>query len=893
MLQAAPRSRFRDHISGPLTRMLGVYVALFTSFVMALTVVSTYLYQSSQLDHVLDRVLTWVVAEITSQAGEIDALATSPLLWNALADSKGRDAYLVPLLERFNRGAQRQFHVLDYRGRLFIAPNSQAVAAAAAIAADPIVAASVKTSRVEFGLRTINKDVRQILLVTPVRRPATDMAVGFIVAVIDLPALLSQQGVDRDLEISLALGEQPLSPVPQAAGMFSAEGSTMADGGGLQIPVRLWVGRSARASAVFSASGVLVALMLGLLMIHRVKAWAQGFATTITGRLDHLLLQCQKVLAGERLEAIEAATEDELSQVTQTLNALLVQHKKFADDLRATSLVFSTAAEGIMVTDTDGHILRANDALLAMTGYSRDELVGQRAGSLYRHARNEALRGTMGAALQERGRWSGETTIIARDRRLVPVSVAVARIIDDERRVAGNVAVITDITRLKEVENQLRDLANQDALTGLPNFRHMTQQVQPLLDEADGRRLGVLFVDLDNFKALNDQYGHAVGDSLIQAMAAHLQQHLPAGHLLCRRSGDEFIAVVSRDSTDDDGLDRQLRRLVPLEVATQAGAMSVTTTIGVSRFPEDAMHWHELQLCADVAMSDAKQSKRGSLSWYNPASGRRLQRQRQIQGRLREAIRTEAFEVHYQPELDLRDGRVVGLEALARWHDTELGDVSPAEFIAAAEETRVIDALTLCIADRVLRDKPALQARFPGAVVAFNASPQVFRRARLLEFLSERSVREVDVLKGLEIELTESEVSRIDPSLQLQVQALVGMGVQLVIDDFGTGYSSLSRLTQFPISRIKIDRSFVQGLSHTREARIARLIIDLAKVMGLEITAEGIETPEQRDCLVAMGCHRGQGWLFSRALPASALLAEQSPLNFPVPESKTRATAPV
>ncbi len=889
MFEPAPHSRFRDRISGPLIRILGLYVALVTLFVMALTVLAAYLYQSSRLDYVREKVLTRVVAEVTNQAGEISALATSPLLWTGLTDSTGREVYLAPLMARFNRGALRQFYVLDYRGRVFIAPESRPAAVAAAIAADPVVTASVLQSNGGFGLRTSDKGGMQILLVQPIQNPAAESVVGFIVAVIDLPTILLQLGVDQDFAISLALGEQPLSPEPQDAGMFTTQGSAVAAAGELDVPVRVWVGRSVQDSVVFSVSGVLVALMLGLLMIRQVRAWARRFATTITERLDRLLVECQKVLAGERLEAVAPGPDDELSQVTQALNAMLVQQRKFTDDLRTTSLVFSTAAEGILVTDTEGRIVRANDALLAMTGYARDELVGQRAGTLYRDEGTEGLRRTMTTALQERGRWSGETTFIGRDKRLIPASVAVSRILDDEGEVLGNVAVVTDISRLKKIENQLRDLANQDALTGLPNFRHMTEQVQQLLDEAraGGRRLGVLFLDLDNFKALNDEHGHAVGDTLIKAMAAHLDRHLPAGHLLCRRSGDEFIAVVGRDSADDQDLGRQLSRLVPLQVPTEAGPLTVTATIGVSRFPEDATQWHELQLCADVAMNEAKQGKRGSLGWYSAAIGRRLQRRRQIQGRLREAIRTQAFEVHYQPELDLRDGRVVGFEALARWHDAELGDVSPAEFISVAEETRVIDALTLCIADKVLRDKPSLQARFPGAVVAFNASPQVFRRSRLLEFLSERSVRDESVLTGLEIELTESEVSRIDPALQLQVQALVGMGIRLVIDDFGTGYSSLSRLTQFPISRIKIDRSFVEGLSRPRETRIARLVIDLAKVMGFEITAEGIETPEQRDSLVAMGCHRGQGWLFSRALPASELVAAQPPLNFPIPESTT------
>jgi diguanylate cyclase (GGDEF)-like protein/PAS domain S-box-containing protein len=884
MSRPAPTSRFRDRISGPLIRILGLHVALVTGFVMALTVAAIYLYQSSRLDYVRERVLTRVVAEVTNQASELYALATSPLLWTGLTDSKGREVYLAPLMERFNRGPLRQLYVLDYVGRVFIAPQSQPATVAAAIAADPIVTASVTALREGFGLRTTENGGTQILLVRPIQNPAAESAVGFIVAAINVPPLLSQLGIGQDFAISLALGEQPLSPTPQDAKMFTTEGSAVAATAELDMPVRIWVGHPVQASVVFTVCGVLVTLMLGMLMIHRVKAWVERFATTITQRLDRLLLECQKVLAGERLEAIEPAPDDELSQVTQALNVMMVQQKKFTDDLRTTSLVFSMAAEGILVTDPKGRIVRANDALLAMTGYGRDELVGQRAGTLYRDERTEELRSTVATALRERGRWSGETTFISRDKRPIQATVAVSRILADDGEVLGNVAVITDIARLKKIENQLRDRANQDALTGLMNFRHMTEQVRQLLDEAqaDGRRMAVLFLDLDNFKALNDEYGHAVGDTLIKAMAAHLARHLPAGHLLCRRSGDEFMAVVVRDSTDDHALGRRLSRLVPLQVPTEAGPLTVTATIGVSRFPEDATQWHELQLCADVAMNEAKQGKRGGLGWYTADIGRRLYRRRQLQGRLREAIRTEAFEVHYQPELDLLDGRVVGLEALARWNDAELGEVSPDEFIPVAEEMRVIDLLTLCIADRVLHDKPLLQARFPGAVVAFNASPQVFHRSRLLEFLAERSMRDEGLLAGLEIELTESEVSRIDPSVQLQVQALVGMGIRLVIDDFGTGYSSLSRLTQFPISRIKVDRSFVQGLNRPREMRIARLVIDLAKVLGFEVTAEGVETHEQRENLLALGCRRGQGWLFSQALPASELVGERFPVKFPV-----------
>ncbi len=876
-------SRFRDRISEPLIRILRLYVTMATLLAMALTLLTAYLYQNLQLDYVREKVLMRVVSEVTNQSIDLGALATSPLLWTGLTDSAGREVYLAPLLARFNRGALRQFYILDYRGRVFIAPESQPDAAAA-IATDPIVTTAVQESRDGYGLRSLEKGRMQILLVQRIQNPTTEMAVGFIVAAIDIATLLSQIGVDPEFEVAVTVGEQPLPLSSRAVGMLTSQGWTMASAAELEVPVRVWVGRSVYAGAVFSIGVLLVALLLGVLMIQRVKSWVHRFAATITQRLDRLLRECQQILAGERLAEVEPGPQDELSQVTQALNAMLVQQKRFTDDLRTTSLVFATAAEGILVTDPEGRILRANDALLAMTGYTRDELTGQLAGTLYRSEQNEALRRTMNTALQEQGRWSGEATFLGRDKRPIPATVAVSRIVDDEGEILGNVTVISDISRLKRIENQLRDLANQDALTGLPNFRHMSEQVQQLLVDAtsDGRRLAVLFLDLDNFKAVNDEHGHEVGDTVVKAVAKHLAQHLPPGHLLCRRSGDEFIAVVERTATDDHDLGRQLHRLLPLEVPTAAGLLTATATIGVSRFPEDGTDWHELQICADVAMNETKQGKRGTLGWYGAAIGQRLLRRRQIQTRLREAIRQQALEVHYQPELDLRDGRVVGFEALARWKDAELGDVSPSEFIPVAEEARLMDALTLCIADKMLSDKPALQARYPGAVLAFNVSPQVFRRARLLEFLSERSVNDFSVLDGLEIELTETEVSRIEPTLLLQVQALVGMGVRLVIDDFGTGYSSLSRLTQFPISRIKIDRSFVEGLSRPREARIARLVIDLAKVMGFEVTAEGVETLVQRDSLLAMGCRRGQGWLFARALPARELIAMDAPIHFPL-----------
>ena len=876
---------FKDRISLPLVRILVLYVAPITVSVMALTGLAVYFHQTSEIEYRREQVLLRLVAEVNQQAGELGSLALSPSLpWAGQTDTRAPTTYLASWLERFHRGPLRQAFLLDARGVL-IAPPGGRSGVGAAIAAEPAVRAAVSQLRDGYGQRTSERGTPQLLLIQRIVNSEVGPTVGFIVAVIDAFAVVKTIGVEIPSGLSLALGDLPLIPAPTDRWMYTSEGRAVAGSGDFSVPIHVWLGRSVYPSLLLIVAAFVLALVMGLWTIRRLRSWVEEFSTTTNQRLDRLLIECQKILAGERLEAVRPGPEDELSQVTAALNAMLVKQKQFTDELRTTALVFSMAAEGILVTDPQGRIVKANAALLTMTGYSRAELAGAHAGTLYRTLGDREIGRQMADALADPGRWSGETIVVGSDERLIPASVAISRILGEDGKVLGNVSVITDISRLKKVEDQLRNLANQDALTGLPNLRYMSERVQSVLEEAraSSKLLALVFLDLDNFKGVNDSYGHDAGDLVVQTLASHLKKKLPVGHLLCRRSGDEFIALVERSAVDSENLDVLLHSLMPLEVSTDTGKLMISGTIGVSRFPEDATDWHELQVCADVAMNEAKQDRRGSLVWFDTRLSHRRLRHHQIRDRLLGAIKTNAFEVHYQPELDLRTGRVVGFEALARWHDAELGDVGPSEFVAVAEESRVMDDFTLCIADRVLHDKPMLQTRFPGAVVAFNACPQVFHRSRLFEFLAEWNLRDDKILEGLEIELTETEISQNDPALQLQlqVQALVGMGVRIVIDDFGMGYSSLSRLTQFPISRLKIDRVFVEGLGRARERRIARLVIELATVLGFEVTAEGVETLDQRDRLVRMGCHRGQGWLFAKAMPASELLKSENPINFP------------
>lgn len=873
-----PHTTIRQRISAELARIVGSYVALIVLLVAAIAVGGTIGFVRMDLGHHRELVRTRLVTEITNVGHEMTSLATSPLLWTGLTDSFGRETYLAPLMARLNRASLRHYVLLDYRGRVFMAPDA---AQAQVLAADPAVVQAVRAGREGYGLRAGATGSPELVLVHRVLSPQSDSPVGFIVGVARVGTMVEQIEWRLGMRVSVAVGEQAPMPALPTAWHFSEPVAERVGLGDFSVPLRFWVVQPVLPMVAVIALVVLVAVAAGLWTLRRVRNWANRFSTAMTARLDRLLVDCQRLLAGEGVSQMDDTVDDELSEVTRALSVMLRVQRKATDEMRTTALVFSTAAEGILVTDPNGGIVDANPALCAMTGYSRNELVGRRAGSLYRSVGGGDQRREMVDALVARGRWSGETNFLDRRGRILPTSVSISSIRNEAGESLGNVAVITDVSKLKEAENKLRDLAFRDALTGLPNFRLLSRQVRQMVSSlpVGTGRLAVLFIDLDQLKYVNDTYGHETGDAMIKSMASHLQELLPPGYLLCRRSGDEFIAVV--DITlpgSEDRLREALARLNPVQVPLGSDSIPASATVGISRLPEDATNWQELQICADVAMNEGKQTRRGSVQWYDARLGRKMYRQRQIQRRLAQAIEQEAIRVHYQPEVDLRTGRVIGFEALARWTDPELGEVPPTEFIVVAEDAHLIEPLTLLVAQTVLRDKPALQARYPGAVVAFNVAPQVLRNPRLIKLLASRAAQD-GMIDGLEVELTESQVDLGEGGLLPHLQALTRLGVLLAIDDFGTGHSSLSRLAQLPISRLKIDRSFVTDLHQERQAKIARLIVNLAGGLGFAVTAEGVETPQQAQALVEMGCHRGQGWLYARALPLEQALALAEPLQ--------------
>ena len=876
-------------ISRQLVRIMRTYVVLLTALVMMVMVVAGWAYFRNETLHQRDLVLTKVSTELANTGAEMESLAAAPVVWTGLTDSFGREAYLEPLLARFNRGVDRRLILLDYRGRLFMAPGG---ASPSPLLDLPEVKTAVSEGRNTVGVHPDDDGSIHLLLVRRVMSPMSQAPVGFLVVSMDALALVRDLRLDPDMAMAFSLGSSPYMPERSIGWRLTAEGEDQVNLGESKALLRVWVGNPVADAIAILVGTVVAVAALGLWTIGRVVAWARRFANSTTQRYEQLLVDCQRLLAGEPVDSFEGARpgpRDELSEVTEALGTMLGKQKQFTDELRKTSLVFQTSAEGILVTDPQGAIVDVNAALCAMTGYAREELIGRQAGTLYRSVGRDDTSRAMAQSLDEKGRWSGETSFLARSGRVIPTTVSISRIRDEAGANQGTVTVITDVTRLKEAENKLRDLAYRDSLTGLPNFRRMSDEVRTLLARAGASRQGfaVLFFDMDQLKFINDNYGHETGDLVIKSLAAHLRTALPRGHLLCRRSGDEFIAVVDLPGPESRGyLQRTLDRLNPLEVDLPNGSsLQVSVTTGVSRFPEDGQDWHSLLICADVAMNEAKQRQRGTVAWFDAELGQRVYRARMLQNRLAQAIQDRVIEVHYQPEVDLRSGAVIGFEALARWTDAELGVISPSEFIAVAEEAHLIDPLSQLVLERVLADKPRLLARFPQARMAINIAPRVFLGSGLMQYIRTQQAQQPGLLDGLEIELTESQIAAGEAHLLVQLETLTELGVRLVIDDFGTGYSSLGRLTQFPISRLKIDRSFVSGLEQERQSKIARLVVNLARVLGFEVTAEGVETEAQREALLQMGCTRAQGWLFAKAMPVDQALA--------LPERLEPAAAPV
>ncbi|AWM89645.1 GGDEF domain-containing protein [Pseudomonas sp. 31-12] len=565
------------------------------------------------------------------------------------------------------------------------------------------------------------------------------------------------------------------------------------------------------------------------------------------------------------------------------IGATLRERHDDRERLRQAAAVFDCTREGVLVTDSNGLIVHVNRAFMEITGYSLEEVLGQRP-SLFKSGHHPAdFYQAMFATLNSIGEWSGEIWNRRKSGEIYPQWQTIRIIHDDHGQLSHYVAVFSDISAIKNSEHELKHLAHHDPLTDLPNRLLFTDRTEQALTSAQLHKRGcaLLMVDLDHFKMINDSLGHRVGDELLKAVAERLQALLGPEITLARLGGDEFAVLAESCPQLMQAAALAQRIIDGLKEPFLIGGhqLFINTSIGISLFPGDALSAEQLLRNADSALFKAKSAGRDGYALYTEELTAHAQNRVETAVELRRALEQQELRVYYQPVHDLRSRRLVGVEALVRWEHPKRGLVPPAEFIPIAERTGLIAEVDTWVMRQACQQMCLWQqAGVALSFVAVNVSSRLFARRELFQQVA-KVLHETGLDPAyLELEVTESAVME-DPEVALeQMHRLRELGVRLAIDDFGTGYSSLLRLKRLPVQKLKIDQGFVAGLPWDEDdVAIVRVIIALAQSMGMQVHAEGIEQVEQARFLLEQDCDLGQGYWFGRPVPAEQLQWSHEP----------------
>jgi diguanylate cyclase (GGDEF)-like protein/PAS domain S-box-containing protein len=551
----------------------------------------------------------------------------------------------------------------------------------------------------------------------------------------------------------------------------------------------------------------------------------------------------------------------------------VVEHLSDAEKIQLHARIIEDSDQGVLITDGEERIVSINSAFTRITGYSPMESIGKTPDLLRSGVHDAEFRAKVRAAMQGGGPWRGEIIGKRKNGELFPQSVTISVVRDANGRITHTFSIFSDISVHKDAEARMQRMANYDMTTGLPNRTLLNHLMDQRLAEARRNKEygAVMVVDVNRIATISDTLGHEVGNELLVEIGRSLRQCMRDADILARIDGSKFaIALPHIEKREHAGIVAQkLLAALSMPKLVADHSLQVSANIGIAVYPEDSMDMPSLIRFADVAMAKAAQNGANTFLFYREEMDQRAREQMRVESELRKALEEGQLELHYQPKVSLRSGRIVGAEALIRWRHPERGMISPGVFIPVAEETGLIMEIGTWVMEEACRQIRAWKDEgYAMPPIAINVSARQFDRklpTRMLAVLDRHGVLPEQVM----LEITESLLVRGTDNVIGIMNELVAMGLALALDDFGTGYSSLAYLKKFPISTLKIDRSFVIGLPHEpNDCAIARAIVTMAQQLRQEIVAEGVETPEQMAFLRELGCDQLQGWLFSAAVTA-------------------------
>ncbi|PCI22623.1 MAG: diguanylate cyclase [SAR324 cluster bacterium] len=590
--------------------------------------------------------------------------------------------------------------------------------------------------------------------------------------------------------------------------------------------------------------------------------------------------ECQylEVQAGQRLYSFLISPFGN----TQTLylnGQDITERKKYEDQLLLLASVFEHSGEGIIIANHKMIVQRVNPGYEEITGYLEEEVTGKPPRLFEMGKKDTPLVLELRQSLSQEGAWQGEVWIQRKNGEAFPIRLSIRAIRNSKDVITHYIGSFHDITEIKRTEFKMEYQAYHDALTGLPNRLLFNDRLEKSLQSAQRhqQKLAVLFLDLDNFKDVNDSLGHQVGDLLLKSVSQKLLQCCREEDTVARLGGDEFVIILNKvqDHRDPIKVANRILQSLSQKIRLENHEIYAGVSIGISLFPEDGSDVDTLMRSADAAMYNAKKQGKNNYSLFTQAMGTKALKRLAMEYALHQALEKNEFTLHYQPKIETQTGKIVGTEALLRWNHSEKGLIPPADFIPLAEDTGLI----IPIGQWVLRTaceqtKAWLDAGYSNLPVAVNLSAVQFQSENLLQSI-QNILQETGLpAHYLNLEITENTVmANVKDSSQVLAK-LSEMGVTISLDDFGTGYSSLSYLKKFSIDTLKIDRSFLEDLpDNAEDVAIAKAILSMAGSLKIRVVAEGVEREEQMQFMTDNHCDEVQGFLFSKPLPAEDFIS--------------------